>query len=94
MLFTRNGIINIKNRKWQDDFSPIDEESPCRSSRFYSKGYLRHLIHNQEILGAQIATLHNLSFYLWLVGEARRQIQEGRFMTWKNQIIPALSQRI
>jgi queuine tRNA-ribosyltransferase len=94
MLFTRNGIINIKNQKWQDDFSAIDEESPCRSSRFYSKSYLRHLIHNHEILGAQIATLHNLGFFLWLVGEARRQIREGDFMTWKNQILPTLSQRI
>ena len=94
MLYTRRGVINIKNRKWQDDFSPIDEESPCRSSRFYSKAYLRHLIHNQEILGAQIATLHNLAFYLWLVGEARNQIARGQFTDWKNQILPALSQRI
>ena len=94
MLYTRRGVINIKNRKWQDDFSPIDEESPCRSSRFYSKAYLRHLIHNQEILGAQIATLHNLAFYLWLVGEARNQIARGQFTDWKNQMLPALSQRI
>ena len=94
MLYTRQGIINIKNRKWQDDFSPIDAESPSRSSRFYSKAYLRHLIHNQEILGAQIATIHNLGFFLWLVGEARKQIAQGHFTTWKNQILPALSQRI
>ncbi len=94
LLYTPRGVINIKNLKWKTDFSPIDETSPCPSSRFYSKAYLRHLIHSQEILGAQIATLHNLSFFLWLVGEARRKIAEGAFLEWKNQIVPALEQRL
>ncbi|MBK8045390.1 MAG: tRNA guanosine(34) transglycosylase Tgt [Haliscomenobacter sp.] len=94
LLYTANGIINIKNLKWKTDFSPIDETSPCTSSRFYTKAYLRHLIHSQEILGAQIATLHNLSFFLWLVGEARKKIAEGVFLEWKNQIVPALEQRL
>ena len=85
---------NIKNLKWKTDFSAVDETSPCTSSRFYSKAYLRHLIHSQEILGAQIATLHNLSFFLWLVGEARKKIAEGAFLEWKNQIDPALEQRL
>ncbi|MBK6946800.1 MAG: tRNA guanosine(34) transglycosylase Tgt [Haliscomenobacter sp.] len=94
LLYTPNGIINIKNLKWKTDFSAVDETSPCTSSRFYSKAYLRHLIHSQEILGAQIATLHNLSFFLWLVGEARKKIAEGAFLEWKNQIVPVLEQRL
>jgi queuine tRNA-ribosyltransferase len=79
MLFTTRGIINIRNEKWKDDLSPIDEDLGGYASTFYTKAYLRHLIINKEILGAQIATLQNLTFYLWLVGEARRQIREGTF---------------
>lgn len=94
LLYTRHGVINIKNLKWKDDFSPVDAESTCPSSRFYSKAYLRHLIHSGEILGAQIATLHNLSFFLWLTQEARRQLLNGTFSFWKNQLLPELGRRL
>ncbi len=94
MLYTAEGVINIKNEKWKNDHTPIDAHSPSPTSRTHSKAYLRHLIYNQEILGAQIASLHNLSFYLWLVGEARRQIEAGQFLAWKNQMLTRLSQRL
>jgi queuine tRNA-ribosyltransferase len=94
LLYTRRGIINIKNAKWKEDFSPIDEENPGLASQFYTKAYLRHLVHSKEYLGAQIASLHNLSFYLWLVGEARRQIQAGTFLAWKDSIVPDLERRL
>lgn len=94
MLFTSEGIINIKNEKWKTDFSPIDSNGTSFVDSFYSKAYLRHLIISKEILGAQIASLHNLSFYLWLVGEARKQILAGTFSTWKDQIIPKLGNRL
>ena len=93
MLFTSEGFINIKNEKWKDDFSPIDENLGEVSS-FYSKAYLRHLIHSKEILGAEIASIHNLSFYLWLVGEARKQIIEGTFASWKNIMVEKVSRRL
>lgn len=94
LLYTANGIINIKNAKWKEDFSPIDEDGSCQASRFYSKAYLRHLVHSKELLGAQIASLHNLSFYLWLVGEARRHIQAGDFLSWKNQMVQDVRRRL
>lgn len=94
MLFTRNGIINIKNEKWKDDFSPIDAESDLLADRVYSKAYLRHLIKSQEILGAQIASLHNLHFYLWLVKQAREKIVEGSFYDWKEKMVKILDQRL
>lgn len=94
MLYTAEGIINIKNAKWKDDFSPVDPASTCPSSRFYTKGYLRHLIHSGELLGAQIASLHNLSFYLWLVQEARKHIIAGDFATWKQEMVPCLERRL
>ncbi|MFD1630296.1 tRNA guanosine(34) transglycosylase Tgt [Pseudopedobacter beijingensis] len=94
MLFTRNGIINIKNEKWKDDFSPIDPDSDLYSDLVYSKAYLRHLIHSKEILGAQIASLHNLHFYLWLVKEAREKIISGEFYEWKNKMVKVLGQRL
>ncbi len=94
MLFTREGIINIKNKKWAEDFSPIEAESDLNTDRFYSKAYLRHLIHSKELLGAQIATLHNLHFYLWLVGQARKNILEGTFDAWKRMMIQKLGQRL
>lgn len=94
MLFTRNGIINIRNKKWEYDFSPIDAESDLLADRMYSKSYLRHLIRSQEILGAQIASLHNLHFYLWLVGEARKQILAGTFYAWKQKMVKQLDQRL
>ncbi len=94
LLFTSEGIINIKNEKWKKDFSPIDANLGGYVNTEYSKAYLRHLIHSNEMLGAQIASIHNLSFYLWLVGEARRKIEEGRFASWKNEMAPKLSNRI
>lgn len=94
MLFTSKGIINIKNKKWADDYSPIDPDLPSETSQYYSKAYLRHLFAAQEILGLQIASIHNLAFYLWLVGEARKQIIEGNFKSWKEQMIPQLKQRL
>jgi queuine tRNA-ribosyltransferase len=94
MLFTREGIINIKNKKWANDFSAIDTQGPSDVSRYYSKAYLRHLIISGELLGAQIASIHNLAFYLWLVDEARIRIERGEYRTWKNQMIVALAQRI
>ncbi|HMQ46638.1 MAG TPA: tRNA guanosine(34) transglycosylase Tgt [Saprospiraceae bacterium] len=94
LLYTANGIINIKNQKWKSDFSPIDETGPCETSRFYSKAYLRHLIHSKELLGAQIASLHNLSFFLWLVKEARKHILAGDFYTWKKGMVEAVQRRL
>jgi queuine tRNA-ribosyltransferase len=94
LLFTTEGIINIKNLKWKTDFSPIDSGLDNFASTTYSKGYLRHLIYSGELLGAQVASLHNLSFYLWLVKEARKQILEGRFSDWKNAILPKISRRL
>jgi len=93
MLFTSQGFINIKNEKWKNDFSPIDPNLG-EVSGFYSKAYLRHLIHSKEILGAEIASIHNLSFYLWLVGEARKQIIAGTFSAWKNVMVEKVSQRL
>ena len=94
MLFTKNGIINMRNEKWKDDFSPIETDSDLFSDLNYSKAYLRHLIISQEILGAQIATLHNLHFYIWLVNEAREKIISGEFYDWKNKMVKQLSQRL
>ena len=94
MLFTHEGIINIKNRKWMDDFTPLDPEGPSSYSRFYTKAYLRHLIISKEILGAQIATIHNLSFYLWLVKEARQKILAGGFAAWKKEMTEKLGKRL
>jgi len=94
MLYTAQGIMNMKNAKWKNDFSPIDEDSPCPTSRFYSKAYLRHLLHSEEILAAQIASLHNLSFFLWLVGEARKHIAAGDFAIWKNEMVERVGRRL
>lgn len=94
MLFTTQGIINIKNKKWEDDFSPIDEGLDCFASRNYSKAYLRHLFTVSELLGLQIASLQNLSFYLYLVKEARKHIIEGDFTNWKNRMVKQVSQRL
>lgn len=94
MLFTTQGVINIKNKKWATDFSIIDEGLDCHTSRFYTKAYLRHLFVSQEILGLQIASIHNLAFYLHLVKEARKHILAGDFTSWKNQMIPVLKQRL
>lgn len=94
MLFTSEGTINIRNRKWIDDFSPIDPEGPSEVSLMYSRAYLRHLVMSGENLGAQIASIHNLAFYLRLVGEARKKIEEGDFGKWKNSMIKKLSGRL
>ncbi len=94
MLFTTQGIINIRNEKWKDDLSAIDEELGGYVSTFHSKAYLRHLIINKEILGAQIASIHNLTFYLWLVKEARKQILAGTFATWKDMMVKKVSSRL
>jgi queuine tRNA-ribosyltransferase len=94
MLFTTQGIINIRNEKWKEDFSPIDQILGGYVSTFYSKSYLRHLIISKEILGAQIASIHNLTFYLWLVREARQKIIEGTFLEWKNKMVKILSLRL
>jgi queuine tRNA-ribosyltransferase len=94
MLFTTQGIINIRNEKWKQDFSPIDAALGGYASTFYSKAYLRHLVINKEILGAQIASIHNLTFYLWLVKEARKQILEGTFASWKDVMVKKVSARL
>lgn len=94
MLFTTEGIINIRNEKWKDDFSPVDTGFVNEVSNFYSKAYLRHLTISKEMLAAQIASIHNLSFYLWLVGQARERILAGDFATWKNQMVQKVSQRL
>lgn len=94
MLFTRNGIINIRNKKWEDDLTPIDAESDLHVDQVTSKAYLRHLIHSSEMLGAQIATLHNLHFYLWLVKQAREKILTGEFYEWKNKMVKVLGNKL
>ncbi len=93
MLFTKNGIMNMRNEKWRNDFSPIDESSECFVDTEYSKAYLRHLIVSKEILGAQIASIHNLHFYIWLVSEARKQILNNTFASWKELMIKKVSKR-
>ena len=94
MLFTGKGKINIKNKKWEDDFSPVDSEGTSFVDYQYSKAFLRHLIVSGERLGGQIASQHNLAFYLWLVKEARKQIISGNFKGWKEEMIVKLSQRL
>ncbi|MDR1895377.1 MAG: tRNA guanosine(34) transglycosylase Tgt [Prevotellaceae bacterium] len=94
MLFTSEGIINIKNKKWENDFSPIDCQGISFVDSYYTKAYLRHLFVAKEMLGAQIASIHNLAFYIWLTREARNKINEGRFNEWKKSMIPKLKTRI
>ena len=94
MLFTKDGIINIRNLKWENDFSPIEKHGFSFVDEQYSKAYLRHLIISKELLGAQIATLHNLSFYIWLVNEAKERIKKNNFDKWKNSITKKISTRL
>lgn len=94
MLFTTEGTINMKNEKWKDDFSVIDLGLNCYASKFYSKAYVRHLLKADEMLGAMICSVHNLAFYLWLVGQAREQIQAGTFKIWKDKMVIKLMQRL
>ena len=94
MLFTAHGTINIKNKKWENDFSPIDENGYTFVDTYYTKAYLRHLFAAEEFLGKQIATIHNLGFYLWLVREARKHILQGDFSQWKNQMVSQMNNRL
>ncbi len=94
MLFTSEGIINMRNRKWMDDFSPIDPNGKTFVDKMYSRAYLRHLYTSNEMLGSMIGTMHNLGFYLWLVDEAAKQIENNTFAEWKNQMVPKVSQRL
>ena len=94
MIFTSQGVINIKNLKWAKDFSPLDPGLPNEMSQYYTKAYCRHLFMADEILGLQLASIQNLSFYLWLVGEARKHIQLGDYSSWKKSMVPQISQRL
>ena len=94
-LYTSEGIINIRNKKWENNFLPVDETlDGSYVSQSYSKAYLRHLINSNEILGAQIASIHNLSFYMWLVNEARQRIINGDFYKWKNEMVKKVGKRL
>ncbi|WP_417359423.1 tRNA guanosine(34) transglycosylase Tgt [Galbibacter sp.] len=94
MLFTAHGTINIKNKKWEDDFSPVDEMGITYVDTYYTKAYLRHLFAANEYLGKQIATIHNLGFYLWLVRQARKHILAGDFTAWKNTMVKQMDKRL
>lgn len=94
MLFTKNGIMNMRNKKWADDFSPIEIDGASEVDRMYSRAYLRHLFVSQEILAMQIASIHNIAFYLWLVGEARSHILAGDFKAWKDETVVRVMQRL
>ena len=94
MLFTKQGTMNLKNKKWENDFSPLDETGESYVDSFYSKAYVKHLFKANEILALQIASLHNLAFYLWLVGEARKRIIDGSFVAWKKEMADVLTRRM
>jgi queuine tRNA-ribosyltransferase len=94
MMFTREGIRNMHNQKYALDFSPLDPDSDLFTDGFYSKAYVRHLLKGHEMLAMMILSLHNLHFYLWLVGEARRHILKGDFWEWKRMILPRIGARI
>ncbi len=93
-IYTKNGIINIKNAKWKDDFSPLEEDGESYVDEVYTKAYVRHLFHAKEYLSMQITSIHNLAFYLWLVDEARNQIEKGTFKAWKDEMIPKISRKL
>jgi queuine tRNA-ribosyltransferase len=94
MLFTSQGVINIDNKKWEKDFSVIDDGFECETSNYYSKAYLRHLMKSNELLGLTIASIHNLAFYCWLVKEAGEQIRSGNFVTWKEEMVERVKTRL
>lgn len=94
MLFTTEGVVNIDNKKWEFDFSPVDPGLPCETSRYYTKAYLRHLFKSKEYLGLTIASIQNLAFYLWLVGQAREHILSGDFLSWKTETVARISRRL
>ncbi|HYE58905.1 MAG TPA: tRNA guanosine(34) transglycosylase Tgt, partial [Rhodothermales bacterium] len=93
-LFTTEGVLNIRNKKWQHDFSPLDPGLPREVAQVYSKAYVRHLFVADEILGLRIASLQNLCFYLWLMGEMRQAIREGRFAAWREEWGPRVSRKL
>jgi len=93
-LFTRNGVVNLMNSKWKDDFSPLDPDGTSYVDTYYSKAYVRHLHHSREILGPQISSLHNLAFYVWLMQEARKHIIEGDFAVWKKDMVKRVNTRL
>jgi len=94
LIYTKNGSINIKNAKWKDDFSPLDPDGTSFVDSYYSKAYVRHLFSANEALGRQITSIHNLAFYLWLVGEARAQIEQGTFTPWKNKMVKQMKEKM
>lgn len=94
MIFTQNGVMNLRNKKWEDDFTELDPYGTSYVDHHYTRAYVRHLIHAQEMLGLEILSIHNLAFYLWLVGEARKHILAGDFKAWKDDITPRLMQRM
>jgi queuine tRNA-ribosyltransferase len=93
-IYTSEGIVNIRNEKWKNDFSPLDENGTSFVDTDYSKAYVRHLTVSKEMLGAQIATIHNLTFYTWLVTEARKKIEEGNFLSWKKEMVERVKRRL
>ncbi len=94
MIFTRNGVMNMRNKKWEDDFTDLDPEGTSYVDHAYSRAYVRHLIHSDEVLGKQILSIHNLAFYLWLVGEARQHILQGDFKPWKDEMMHRVTTRL
>ena len=94
MLFTSRGIMNMRNEKWKNDFSPIDEFGTATVDKIHTKAYLRHLFIAKELLAMQIASVHNLAFYLWLVNESRNHIEAGDFSSWKKEMVVQLGQRL
>ncbi|MBK8548758.1 MAG: tRNA guanosine(34) transglycosylase Tgt [Saprospiraceae bacterium] len=94
IIYTKNGVLNMKNAKWQEDFNPIDSESTALTSKVHTRAYLRHLFKTEEMLAAQIASLQNLSFFTWLVREARIKIKDGTFFSWKTEMVRKVSQRL
>ena len=94
MIFTPEGTMNMRNKKWAEDFSPLQEDGPSYVDRVYTKAYVRHLFVSQELLAMQIASIHNLAFYLWLAGEARKHIIAGDFATWKPMMVKRVSTRL
>jgi queuine tRNA-ribosyltransferase len=93
-IFTKQGVMNMKNERWKNDFSPIEEDGASIVDTLYSKAYLRHLVVSNEILGLQIASIHNLAFYVWLIGEARKHIIAGDFSEWKPKILENVTRRL
>ena len=94
MLFTKNGIMNMRNEKWKHDFSPIEEDGASYVDTLYSRAYLRHLFVSDELLALQIASLHNLAFYVWLTGEARKHILLDNYAAWKKEMLERVTRRL